>query len=268
MAALIGYVYRKYIEYEHRNTIISSKIILLTEEIMLSICIYKGAMQMQKMISFLTPTNIFSVLGYILLLFQIIHEALYFVSLPITDSFFVGKYFSWKEVERFADNIAKQIAEKGTQYGLIVGTGRGGGILSALMSYRLNLVPVLVFDREYKYKKYKDTEILVSECNELKIEFNQSYKDLLDKPILLITARSQSGVTLDKYIEVLRNSDFTGQIDKCPFILSDDSQDKHSSRYYVATYGENKRCRRFPWEKRQPDIYKRRNKVVYLGGKL
>lgn len=212
---------------------------------------------MLKIISTISITNIFSILGYLLLIFQILHEAIYFFSLPITDGLFVGKYFSWKEVEKFADNIAKQISNNGTQYGLIVGTGRGGGILAALMSYRLNLVPVLIFDREYKYEKLKDTQILVSECNELKIEFNKSYESILDKPILLITARSQSGVTLDKYIDVLRNSNFTGQIDKCPFILSDDSQDKHSSKYYVATYGENKKCRRFPWEKKQPDIYKR-----------
>lgn len=212
---------------------------------------------MAKIISFLTLKNIFSGLGYILLVLQVLHEGLYFISLPITSNFLISKYFSWREVERFADKIAKKISVEGTHYGLIVGTGRGGGILAALMSYRLDLVPVLIFDREYKYVKQKDTERLVSECNELKIEFNQANKDILDKPILLITARSQNGVTLDKYIEVLRNSGFTGQIDKCPFILSDDSQDKHSSKYYVATYGDNRKCRRFPWEKEQPDIYKR-----------
>lgn len=212
---------------------------------------------MAKIISFLTLKNIFSGLGYILLVLQVLHEGLYFISLPITSNFLISKYFSWREVERFADKIAKKISAEGTRYGLIVGTGRGGGILAALMSYRLDLVPVLIFDREYKYVKQKDTERLVSECNELKIEFNQANKDILDKPILLITARSQNGVTLDKYIEVLRNSGFTGQIDKCPFILSDDSQDKHSSKYYVATYGDNRKCRRFPWEKEQPDIYKR-----------
>lgn len=212
---------------------------------------------MTKLISYLSLTNILALLGYILLILQLLHEGIYFLSLPITDNLLISKYFSWREVERFADKIAKQISAEGEHYGLIVGTGRGGGILAALMSYRLDLVPVLIFDREYKYIKQRDTEKLVSECNELKIEFNQANKDILDKPILLITARSQSGVTLDKYIEVLRNSGFTGQIDKCPFILSDDSQDKHSSKYYVATYGENRKCRRFPWEKKQPDIYKR-----------
>ena len=212
---------------------------------------------MSKVIFTLSQINILSLLGYILLILQLLHEGIYFFSLPITDSLFISKYFFWREVERFADKIAKQISVKGIPYGLIVGTGRGGGILAALMSYRLDLVPVLIFDREYKYVKQRDTEILVSECNELKIEFNQANKNILDKPILLVTARSQSGVTLDKYIEVLRNSGFTGQIDKCPFILSDDSQDKHSSKYYVATYGENRKCRRFPWEKEQPDIYKR-----------
>lgn len=202
--------------------------------------------------------SIFAFLGAVLLLLQIIHEAVYFLS-PVTDNIFTSKYFSWKEVEKFADKIANQIQESEVNYGLIVGTGRGGGILAALLSYRLNLKPVLIFDRKYRIMDNNGVPQLTSTCNELKIEFDESFKSLLDEPVLLVTARSQAGVTLDKYIAVLRASGFKGAIDKCPFILSDDSNDKPNAKYYIATYGYgyNKKCREFPWQKDKPDIYKR-----------
>ena len=201
--------------------------------------------------------DLLAILGAVLLVLQLAHEIVYFIS-PVTDNIFTNKYFSWKEVEKFADKISAQINNSGKKYGLIVGTGRGGGILAALLSYRLNLIPVLIFDRNYVIDDSGVGSTLTSVCNELKIEFHESYKDLLNQPVLLVTARSQAGVTLNQYIAVLRKSGFTGDIDKCPFILSDDSQDKIDAKYHVANYGYNKKCREFPWQKGKPDIYQRR----------
>lgn len=63
-------------------------------------------------------------------------------------------------------------------------------------------------------------------CIESKIEVDGRFYDLLDKPILLITSRSDPGLTLDKYIDVLRTSGFSGRIDKCAILASKKTMDE------------------------------------------
>ena len=188
--------------------------------------------------------TIIGILSFVLLIFQLIHEVIDIIYTPLKDSIWVRKYFSWRDIERLADKMVRKIKGSGVQYGLIVGTGRGGGILAALLSYRMDLIPVLVFDRNYIIDDNRN-QTLTSLCNIKAFEMNDDYLEIKKKPVLLVTSRSQAGVTLNQYIEVLRNSGFTGNIDKCPFILNNGSVDAEV-KYFIAEYSDTVKCRRFP----------------------
>ena len=190
-------------------------------------------------------------LSFVLLVLQVLNEAIALFS-PIEANFLSHKYFTWRKVEKFIEKLAKKINDDHTTYGMIVATGRGGGILAALLSYKLDLTPVLVFDRQFGQDKQGSKNIV---CIESKIEVDDRFDDLLDKPILLITSRSDPGLTLDKYIDVLRASGFTGRIDKCAILASKKTIDE--LKYCLEWYTPNTKVKGFPWEKKSPDLMER-----------
>lgn len=186
----------------------------------------------------------------LLIILQIINQV-FTLLIPIKSTFFTRKYFSWKEVDRFIDKLAKQIKESNIEYGMICGTGRGGGILAALLSYKLNLVPVLVLDRKYAIDDVNKNRTSI--CIEDKVEIDNNFKELLDKAVLLITPQSDPGVTLNQYREKLRRSGFTGDIDKCAILSSVRTLDV-DLKYTLYRYQPDTKCRHFPWEKNNPDL--------------
>lgn len=197
--------------------------------------------------------NILNIAGYfslILVILQIANQLIMLYS-PIKANIFTKKYFSWREVNRYIEKLAKKIQEDNIEYGMICGTGRGGGILAALLSYKLGLVPVLVLDRKYVID---DTNHQRSSlCIEEKVVLNNHYIELLNKPILLITPQSDPGVTLNKYRDILKQSGFCGSIDKCAIIASVRTLDV-DLKYVLRRYKPDTKCRKFPWEKNNPDL--------------
>ena len=197
--------------------------------------------------------NILNYAGYfslVLILLQIANQLVMLYS-PIRANIFIHKYFSWKEVNIFIDKLAKKIKEENVDYGMICGTGRGGGILAALLSYKLGLVPVLVLDRQYVIDDTNHQR--TSLCIEKKIFWDDHYKELLNKPVLLITPQSDPGVTLNKYREILKQSGFIGSIDKCAIIASERTLDV-DLKYVLRRYKPDTKCRKFSWEKNNPDL--------------
>lgn len=196
---------------------------------------------------FLNYAGYFSML---LVILQIINQSITLFS-PIKLNFFTHKFFSWKEVNRFIDKLAKQIKDSNIEYGLICGTGRGGGILASLLSYKLNLVPVLVLDRKYVIDDILNNRTSI--CIEKSVVINDDFKYILDKPVLLITPQSDPGVTLNVFREQLRQSGFTGSIDKCAILSSVRTLDV-DLKYTLYRYQPDTKCRHFPWEKKNPDL--------------
>lgn len=185
-----------------------------------------------------------------LVVLQIINQTIALFT-PIKSTFFTRKYFSWKEVNRFIDKLAKQIKDSNIEYGMICGTGRGGGILAALLSYKLNLVPVLVLDRKYVIDDVNNNRTSI--CIENSIVIDDNFKDLLGKPVLLITPQSDPGVTLNVFRKHLKQSGFTGSIDKCAILSSVRTLDV-DLKYTLYRYQPDTKCRHFPWEKKNPDL--------------
>lgn len=191
--------------------------------------------------------------GYIslvLMILQVINELRKIIS-PIKSNFFIGKYFSWREVDRYISKLADVIKETNTEYGMICGTGRGGGILAALLSYKLDLTPVLVLDRKYAIHHVSGNRGSI--CIESNITLDSKFNELYSKPILLITPQSDPGITLNKYKEVLENSGFKGHIDKCAIIASERTLDT-DLKFCLKKYKPNTTCKKFPWERKSPDL--------------
>lgn len=175
---------------------------------------------------------------------------------PIHIRFLSKKYFSWNKVCSFVNQLADKIKEENVSYGMIVATGRGGGILAGLLSYKLNLTPVLILDRVYTEDNQKNKQII---CIESEVKIDETFMDLKEKPILLLTSKSDPGVTLDKYIQVLRKSGFTNSIDKCAILASEKTID--TLKYCLLRYSSDKNVKRFPWEKGNPDLMKSVKKI-------
>ena len=212
-------------------------------------------MNLLKTISNIISSNvamqIIGILSFFLVIVQAINETVTLFS-PIKANFLTSKYFSWRKVEKFTDDLSNKIKESRTDYGMIVGTGRGGGILAALLSYRLDLIPVLVLDRIYGQGQDGKKKIA---CIESIIEVDSRFEELKDKPVLLITSRSDPGLTLDKYKELLINSGFTGTIDKCAILASKKTMDDLT--FCLEWYSPNTKVKGFPWEKKNPDLMER-----------
>lgn len=170
---------------------------------------------------------------------------------PITKHIYNREYLSWKFTEKLVDEMVEKVRNSETKYGLIVGVGRSGGILGSLMSYRLNLKPIVVYDRNYEVD---NNGLKTAKCMLNSIEMSSDVSHLKDKPVLLVTSNVKAGVTLNKYIQVLRNSGFTGIIDKCAFMVFEGSADRNI-KYYITKYNDSIHARHFPWEKNSPDIY-------------
>lgn len=196
--------------------------------------------------------NILNYAGYfslLLIFLQIVNQVIILCT-PIKAGTFT-KYFTWREVNKFVDILSKKIKEDNIEYGMICGTGRGGGILAALLSYKMNLVPVLVLDRKYAIDETNDERTSI--CIEQEVVLNEQFKELLDKPVLLITPQSDPGVTLKKYKKILQDSGFTGNIDKCAIIASERTMDV-DLKYTLHRYKPDTKCRKFPWERKSPDL--------------
>lgn len=204
-----------------------------------------------------------SILSSVLIVLQVINEATILLS-PIEARWFSRKFFTWRQVKKFIYKLTKKIEEEknktGIKYGMIVATGRGGGILVALLSYELGkiyseLVPVLVLDRQLVRNENQEQEgdraVVVIES---KVELDQRYEHLKHKPILLLTSRSDPGLTLDKYREVLKASGFTGKIHKSAILANEKTRDE--LEYCLKWYAPNTKVKGFPWEKKSLDLMK------------
>ena len=200
--------------------------------------------------------NFLNYVGYlsiVLVLLQILNETINLLG-PFV-SICSRKYFTWREMDKQIKKLSKKIKNDNINYAMICGTGRGGSILASMLSYQLDLTPVLAFDRKYIINSEDST--LDSKCIIEKFILQKDYENIKSKRILLITPQSDPGVTLNHFKEVLKASGFSGKIDKCAIVKSSRTRDT-DLRYYLYSYDPTrKKCKKFPWEKNNPDLMKK-----------
>ncbi len=98
---------------------------------------------------------------------------------------------SWKQVEKGVIQLKEDLIKANYYPTLIVGIGRGGSIIGALLSGTLGNIPIIVIDRVYDwtYKERKD-----GFCENIKISKN------IDR-VLLVAGELHTGNTAKKYTE-------------------------------------------------------------------
>jgi len=101
---------------------------------------------------------------------------------------------SWKKVEKGVKRLKEELILTDYLPTLIVGIGRGGSIVGALLSGTLGNIPILVIDRVYEWT---DNQRKESFCEEIRISKN------IDK-VLLVAGELHTGITAKKYTEYFK----------------------------------------------------------------
>lgn len=162
----------------------------------------------------------------------------------------VGKCFSWKQINYMVSNICEKINNDPVNFASIVGIGRGGAILASLMSYKLDAIPIFAFDRRYMIDH--DNKAVVSIVDN--IILNNEFKDLLDKPVLLVSQRADPGITINTYKELLKKIGFKNIV-VCAVLVSENNTFVDIP-YYYKKYDTSTRTKSFSWLYKQPNIMK------------
>jgi len=109
---------------------------------------------------------------------------------------FPFKKLSWKIAEKKAQEIANNLIKDHFFPTLIVGIGRGGAIFGAMISGCLGHCPLLVVDREYKWKDSGRIEDII-----FFVDIPTSYLDR----VLLVAGEIHSGKTMKLYYNYFRS---------------------------------------------------------------
>jgi len=100
--------------------------------------------------------NIYTIIGFASAIVSIIWFLWY-----IREKKYPFRKLSWKFAEQKAQEIADNMVKDNFSPTLIVGIGRGGAIFGAMISGCLGHRPLLVIDREYKWKKDGRSEDMI-----------------------------------------------------------------------------------------------------------
>ncbi len=105
------------------------------------------------------------------------------------------KKISWRNVEKGIKQLKEDLIRSNYYPTLIVGIGRGGSIVGALLSGSLGNVPIVVIDRVYDWTEQGRKEGF---CENIRITKNI-------QRVLLVSGELHSGNTAKKYIEYFRS---------------------------------------------------------------
>lgn len=104
-------------------------------------------------------------------------------------------HITWKTVERGVVKLIKLIREDNFQPDVIVGLGRGGSIIGALLSGNLGVIPFTAIDRRYHWES-KKRSVSILDFGPITLE---------NKRVLLATAEPYTGETLRAAVEYLQS---------------------------------------------------------------
>jgi probable phosphoglycerate mutase len=153
---------------------------------------------------------------------------------------------SWRKVERGVLQLKEDLIRQNYVPTLIVGIGRGGSIISALLSGTLGNIPIIVIDRVYKWSdKQRDESI----CEQIKISNN------IEK-VLLVAGELHSGYTAKLYTSYF--SEMGAKEIKMLTFMKEPYPNYKPDFYYLES---SKSDIRFPWMITKD--YKRDSKIDY-----
>lgn len=153
---------------------------------------------------------------------------------------------TWKNVQKGVLYLKDKLIHDNYYPTLIVGIGRGGSIVGALISGTLGNVPILVIDRVYEWTAHQRKEGLF---DEIKITKN------IEK-VLLVAGELHSGNTAKKYTEYFKQIG-ANEVRMLTFMKEPYPTFK-PDYFFIET---NKSDIRFPWMLTKN--YKRDSKIDY-----
>lgn len=104
------------------------------------------------------------------------------------------RHISWRKVEKGVKRLKEELIVSKYIPTLIVGIGRGGSVIGALLSGTLGNIPILVIDRVYEWA---DNERKESFCEEIRV-----FKNI--NKVLLVSGELHSGNTARKYTDYFK----------------------------------------------------------------
>mgnify|MGYP001104853828 CR=1 FL=1 len=153
---------------------------------------------------------------------------------------------SWRKVEKGVKQLKEDLIKANYYPTLIVGIGRGGSVVGALLSGTLGNVPIIVIDRVYNWGKNEREDGF---CEPIRISKNI-------ERVLLVAGELHTGNTAKKYTEYFREMG-AGDIEMLTFMKEPHPTFKPDF-FYIETSREDIR---FPWM--ITEDYKRESKVDY-----
>ncbi len=154
---------------------------------------------------------------------------------------------SWKVVEKGVLELKENLIQDNYYPSVIVGIGRGGAVISSLLSGTLGNVPIIVIDRIYKWENHMRSDGI---SEEIKITN-------IDK-VLLVAGELHSGNTAKKYTEYFEQMG-AKEIRMLSFMKEPFPTFKPDF-YFIES---DKSSLRFPWMITKD--YKRDSKIDYNG---
>lgn len=137
-------------------------------------------------------TVIFQVAGLVLAVIGAASSIWY-----LKERLFPFRRLSWRRAERAARHIAMEAALQGFNPTLIVGIGRGGAVMGALISGCLRHRPLLVVDRKYTWVSGRRTDDLLFEV--------RPPQELMER-VLLVAGEAHTGNTMRLYHDYFLNA--------------------------------------------------------------
>ena len=156
------------------------------------------------------------------------------------------KKISWRKVEKGVKQLKENLIKNNYYPTLIVGIGRGGSIIGALLSGTMGNTPILVIDRVYDWTSKERKEGF---CENIKISKN------IDR-VLLVAGELHSGNTAKKYIEYFQ--EMGAKEIKMLTFMKEPFPTYRPDFFYIVS---NKPNIRFPWMMTKD--YKRDSKMNY-----
>jgi len=160
----------------------------------------------------------------------------------------IREKISWKRVEKGILRLKEDLITDKYYPTIIIGIGRGGAVIGALLSGTLGNVPIIVLDRIYKWENHVRNEGLFED---IKLTKN------IDK-VLIVAGELHSGNTAKKYTEYFEQMG-AKEIKMLTFMKEPYPTFKPDF-YYIQS---DKSKLRFPWMITKD--YRRESKIDYNG---
>ncbi len=187
--------------------------------------------------------DIFSIVIFIITVIGSLSTIFY-----ILDYLKKNKKITWKDVTKASENLFSKMARDKYNPTMIIGIGRGGSIIGALISGLFGHIPLIVIDRKYTWINGRRYDDII-----LKVDFPEN---LLER-VLLVSGETHTGNTIRFYYNYFQKIG-AKEIKKATFLYSKESVENID---YIGLIGKGNE--KLPWMLNENYVKEDRNEEEY-----